>query len=296
MKVLNLTQHLATPEQIAAGVVEPAIDAKKQLVSLLTFEQLPTAAEIRSRAYDIAAVARSQYVTEPTEGVRFTHAMIGGAPYLMGPLEIALRASQITPVYAFSVRESVDEVQPDGSVRKVAVFRHVGFVGLDQEIESDEPETLSEEKCARYRDLAASHLTATKDHMNPSFPAQFARLSILYRAGNLAADRVQAAAAALPVNSPERRAEQDRYGVLLGLLNALQIEIDAMTVSVAAEVLADPETVLADLRFYVGEKLRLQLAQPLDLTEPVEVVDAGPELAALLFDQRAALVGEGGTA
>lgn len=161
MKVLNLTQHLATPEQIAAGVVEPAIDAKKQLVSLLTFEQLPTAAEIRSRAYDIAAVARSQYVTEPTEGVRFTHAMIGGAPYLMGPLEIALRASQITPVYAFSVRESVDEVQPDGSVRKVAVFRHVGFVGLDQEIESDEPETLSEEKCARYRDLAASHLTAT---------------------------------------------------------------------------------------------------------------------------------------
>lgn len=160
MKVLNLTQHLATPEQIAAGVVEPAIDAKKQIVSLLTFEQLPTAAEIRSRAYDIAAVARSQYVTEQTEGVRFTHAMIGGAPYLMGPLEIALRASQITPVYAFSVRESVDEVQPDGSVRKLAVFRHGGFIGVE-EVDSDEPGLLSEEEAARYCELPTAHLTPT---------------------------------------------------------------------------------------------------------------------------------------
>lgn len=129
--------------------------------------------------------------------------------------------------------------------------------------------------------------------MNLSYHAQLARLVLLYRAGNLAADRVQAAAAALPVNSPERRAEQDRYGVLLGLLNALQIQIDAMAVSVAAEVLSDPETILTDLRFFVGDILRRQLNQPTDPADPVEVVDDGPELAALLFAQRAALVGEG---
>lgn len=29
--------------------------------------------------------------------------------------------------FADSIRDSVDQVQPDGSVRKVAVFRHLGF-------------------------------------------------------------------------------------------------------------------------------------------------------------------------
>jgi hypothetical protein len=34
----------------------------------------------------------------------------------------------ITALYSFSTRESVDQPQPDGSVRKVAVFRHTGWV------------------------------------------------------------------------------------------------------------------------------------------------------------------------
>ena len=46
----------------------------------------------------------------------------------MPPLEKALRGLGIRPLYAFSVRESVEETLPDGSVRKVAVFRHKGFV------------------------------------------------------------------------------------------------------------------------------------------------------------------------
>ncbi len=129
--------------------------------------------------------------------------------------------------------------------------------------------------------------------MNPSFPAQFARLYILYRAANLAADAVQAAAAALPVNSPERRAEQDRYSVLLSLLNSLQIEINSMAVSVAAEVLTDRETVLADLRFFVGGILRRQVNQPIDSAELIRFVDDGPELADLLFRQRQAMISGG---
>jgi len=40
----------------------------------------------------------------------------------------ALRDQGIEPVYAFSVRESIEQTQPDGSVRKVNVFRHAGFV------------------------------------------------------------------------------------------------------------------------------------------------------------------------
>jgi hypothetical protein len=78
---------------------------------------------------------------------RFKFAMIGGAPYLMAPLESALRAHGITPVYAFSVRESVDQVQPDGSVRKVAVFRHAGFVNCEAD-EPDETEVMPANKAA----------------------------------------------------------------------------------------------------------------------------------------------------
>lgn len=141
MKILNLTQHTATPDQIAAGVVEPTPEAKKRIIELLTFETLPTPFQVRGRAYEIASVAAWEFVVPPTEttqGVRYTHAMIGDAPYLMYSLEFALRARDITPLYAFSVRESVDQVQPDGSVRKVAVFRHAGFVGC----EADEPESV----------------------------------------------------------------------------------------------------------------------------------------------------------
>jgi hypothetical protein len=54
--------------------------------------------------------------------------MIGGAPYLMAPLERSLRSVGVYPVYAFSVRESVEQTAPDGTVRKTNVFRHAGFV------------------------------------------------------------------------------------------------------------------------------------------------------------------------
>lgn len=60
--------------------------------------------------------------------MRAERAMIGGALWLMAPLELALRAVGIEPLYAFSERTSAEQIQIDGSVRKVAVFRHVGFV------------------------------------------------------------------------------------------------------------------------------------------------------------------------
>ena len=120
MPILNLTQHQSTPEQ---GCVDLQGEALSVLKGLLTFETLPTRQEILDRATaiaNLAAVAISD-LAAPS-------AMIGGAPFLMGPLEAALKERGITPLYAFSVRESVDEVLPDDSVRKVAVFRHKGFI------------------------------------------------------------------------------------------------------------------------------------------------------------------------
>jgi len=112
--ILNLTQHQGTPEQ---GVVEPT--EKGRVQALLTFSSLPSREEISERAAELAAIA---------EAAGATAAMIGGAPYLMAPLEASLRGRGIRPLYAFSVRESVETTDPDGTVRKTAVFRHKGFV------------------------------------------------------------------------------------------------------------------------------------------------------------------------
>lgn len=120
MKILNLTQHAATPEQISAGVVDlETAERRSHLQGLLTFSSLPSIEDVEQRAKMIARLAKDG----PCE-----RAMIGGAPYLMAPLERELLRIGITPVYAFSVRDTAEERQPDGSVRKVNVFRHAGWV------------------------------------------------------------------------------------------------------------------------------------------------------------------------
>ena len=137
MPILNLTQHTATPEQVAAGVIEPTAEERAEIVQLLTFDEQPNRHEIRDRAYELAFIARRVFsrvyaAMTPEESELDSRsgscAMIGGAPYLMSALEEELAKELITPLYAFSIRESVEQVQPDGSVRKMAIFRHQGFI------------------------------------------------------------------------------------------------------------------------------------------------------------------------
>jgi hypothetical protein len=115
--IVNLTQHPGTPEQ---GVTDLTGEAKERLVELLTFEEIPSRVDIIDRAYGIATLGAVM--------PRADAAMIGGAPYLMAPLEAALRLWGIKPLYAFSLRESVEEIAADGTVKKTAVFKHKGFI------------------------------------------------------------------------------------------------------------------------------------------------------------------------
>lgn len=119
MTIVNMTQHLATAEQKMDGVFDLTGSDLAALKGLLTFTALPSREEIRRRAESLAELARSAGAEA---------ALIGGAPFLMGPLEQALRTVHIRPLYAFSVRESVETVREDGTVQKTAVFRHLGFV------------------------------------------------------------------------------------------------------------------------------------------------------------------------
>ncbi|MDY0071845.1 MAG: hypothetical protein RBR77_04265 [Thauera sp.] len=119
MKIINLTQHAATPEQVAAGVEDLRGEALEALRMYLTFDALPSRLDIEAAAEGIATLAAA---------LEYDAAMIGGAPWLMGPLEAALRRHGVKPLYAFSRREVVEAIQEDGSVRKTAIFRHCGFV------------------------------------------------------------------------------------------------------------------------------------------------------------------------
>lgn len=116
-EVFNLTQHQATDAEIAAGVTPAAPSA--ELKALLTFQALPEKEEILERAEKLAAMATG-----------YPAAMVGGAPYLMGALETALKKRGIQVLYAFSERKSVEKTLPDGSVQKTAVFEFKGFVAL----------------------------------------------------------------------------------------------------------------------------------------------------------------------
>jgi hypothetical protein len=116
--ILNLTMHPAAQAQRAGGVIEP--QDKQEVKDLLLFREMPAVGEVARRASALAALAAVSGADA---------AMIGGAPYLMAPLHAALEARGVRPVYAFSERRSEEVTQPDGSVRKVNVFVHLGFVG-----------------------------------------------------------------------------------------------------------------------------------------------------------------------
>lgn len=120
-KILNLTQHLATPDQIAAGVVDLPERDQDRLLDAITFEDLPDAEEIQDRAQQVVTLVH-RFSTKKGK------VMIGGAPYFMPALQCALQQVGCEVLYAFSRRESVDTFAPDGTIRKTSVFRHGGFV------------------------------------------------------------------------------------------------------------------------------------------------------------------------
>ena len=123
MIIINLTQHAATPDQVAQGVVDLPDSLQHIAKGLLTFVQLPTADQVMQRAVALTKLISNQYPYYDVDAV-----MIGGAPYLMAPLVSQLMQSGYQAVFAYTDRVSVDVVQPDGTTKKTAIFKHMGFV------------------------------------------------------------------------------------------------------------------------------------------------------------------------
>lgn len=126
MIILNLTQHRATPEQIAQGVADLPEAQRQELHNLLTFEEAPSCGEVWRRAL---AIARLCDTVIPDEGTDTFRAMIGGAPFLLTVLEQVLHEEcGLGSCFSFSKRVSAEITGANGEVVKTSAFKHVGFV------------------------------------------------------------------------------------------------------------------------------------------------------------------------
>ena len=94
---------------------------------MLNFDSKPTKNEIITRAIALANYAYGLLNQAKGDNDKL-YALIGGAPYLMGPLEEALKQEGIQPLYAYSQRESVEAKAENGTVIKTAIFRHKGYI------------------------------------------------------------------------------------------------------------------------------------------------------------------------
>ena len=121
--ILNMTQHVATAQQLEAGVVEPDAQTKAQIRRLMTFDddKPPTRREIGEAAQSLAQIAKA---TEART------VMIGGAPWLMPALARALKEEGLDAVGAYSKRTTKQIPGPDGPIMR-NVFEHAGFVEME---------------------------------------------------------------------------------------------------------------------------------------------------------------------
>lgn len=127
-KIINATQHPATLEQIEAGVEDLSPAQRVEIQNLLTFDELPQGDALRLRAISVVSLIERSLNEIEERDYEKLEVMIGGAPFFMEPLACRLRKRGFVPVYAFSKRVSVEQAQPDGTVKKVSAFKHVGFV------------------------------------------------------------------------------------------------------------------------------------------------------------------------
>ena len=117
--IMNMTQHEPSQDQKNVGVRNFRDDLQKRVRDLLTFDTLPTEVEIKNRCFDLTTLATYTYAKKM---------MVGGAPWLMAPLCNHLKKYGFEPVFAFSSRVSEEKLQEDGTIKKVQIFRHEGFV------------------------------------------------------------------------------------------------------------------------------------------------------------------------
>jgi len=116
--IFNCTSHNLTPEQREGfEVIELPFDLKAQWGQV-------TEESKEGIADDVVSIV-TQALTGSDDG---SLVLVQGHPGVTYLVVSRLKGVPgIVPVYAESVRDSVEEKQADGSIKKVSVFRHLGF-------------------------------------------------------------------------------------------------------------------------------------------------------------------------
>ena len=128
MAILNLTQHNATADQLASGIIDLPADFQTALKGLLTFPTTYTRADLEYRALQIHELIRDmcgEHFGAPPKHA-LDGVMIGGMPSFMPVLEATLVSKGIRVGYACTERQSIDK-EVDGKIIKTAVFVHAGM-------------------------------------------------------------------------------------------------------------------------------------------------------------------------
>lgn len=103
--MLNLTQHVGSPAQVAQGLVDLEGCQLATLKKLLTF----TAEDILSGKILVRAAQIAQLASVSLRDSDDNQCLIGGLPALMGPLTTALEAMGLEAFFAHSDRVSVED-------------------------------------------------------------------------------------------------------------------------------------------------------------------------------------------
>lgn len=121
--MLNLTQHVVTAEQLRDGAVEPDREMKAEIQKLITFDRsvIEHPEQIWNRAKTLVALIKREYPL-------VDKVVVGGALYFMPALVRELKEAGIQPYFSYTDRVSTETHNPDGSVTKTLVFKHLGWV------------------------------------------------------------------------------------------------------------------------------------------------------------------------
>ncbi len=138
--ILNLTTNIIDDTLKNEGVFEPT--NKDEITKLLTFKDLPTLEEIKSRAERLSTIAEEEMTSKLFESGELTEGdynefglpadceiLIGGQGFLMTNLESELFSRGLRPIYQLTVTETIKEKRGKRMYKK-KVEVHKGLIKL----------------------------------------------------------------------------------------------------------------------------------------------------------------------
>lgn len=122
---ISLMLYLVTPDQASAGLIDMPEDGslRAALIEALSYNHQPDQEELLRRARRVVGIM-ADYAGGMT-ALQGRKVILGGFSALMHPLQAACLRAGMQVGYAYPGHcECVDQLQPDGSVLKTAIFRH----------------------------------------------------------------------------------------------------------------------------------------------------------------------------